>query len=146
MTPIGLLECDMYRLEIVQVGNCVGVLAVLSHLVSDAWTFSILAKEMDRILRHLEGGEQILEETFDYRQYIKREEAYLASDKYKQDENYWKEKYSVKPNDSFIKVGMPQVRTISADRVSTKISKKIMAGINEFCERNNMNFYTTCKT
>jgi len=136
--PLGLFECDMYRLEIVQVGNCVGVLAVLSHLVSDAWTFSILAKEMDGILHCLDSGEQIVEEVFDYIQCIKREEAYLASDKYKQDENYWKEKYSAKPNDSFIKVGRPQVRMILADRVSTKISKKIMADINEFCERNNI--------
>ncbi|MBQ9141396.1 MAG: amino acid adenylation domain-containing protein [Lachnospiraceae bacterium] len=137
-TSIGLLECDMYRLEIVQVENKVGVLAVLSHLVSDAWTFSILAKEMERILHCLESGEQIVEETYDYVQYIKREEVYLASEKYKEDDAFWKEKYHVKPSDSSIRVGVPQAGKICSDRVSTKISKKLMHGLNELCYRSNI--------
>ncbi len=136
--PIELCESDMYRLEIVQVENQVGVLAVLSHLVSDAWTFSILAKEIDRILCSLEVGEQIVEETYDYVQYIKREEAYLVSEKYKEDDTFWKEKYHTKPSASFINTNMSQVRMIAADRVSKKISKKIMVGLNEFCNRNNI--------
>uniref|UniRef100_UPI00405610EE amino acid adenylation domain-containing protein n=1 Tax=Acetatifactor sp. TaxID=1872090 RepID=UPI00405610EE len=137
-TPLGLLECDMYQLEIVQVENKVGVLAVLSHLVSDAWTFSILAKEMDRLLRSLEMQEQIVEETHDYIQYMKREEAYLASDKYQSDDAFWREKYREKPSEASIKANMPHVRTISSDRVSIKVSKKIMAGLKEFCCRSNI--------
>ncbi len=137
-TPIGLLECDMYRLEIVRVENKVGVLAVLSHLVSDAWTFSILAKEMEQILHSLENGRQLEEESYDYVQYIKKEEAYLMSEKYNEDNVFWKEKYRIKPSDSFIRAGRPQTERITTDRVSTKISKEMMVELNAFCDRNNI--------
>lgn len=40
--PCGLTDKAMYCFEIVRIGENTGVLALLNHLISDAWTFSLV--------------------------------------------------------------------------------------------------------
>ena len=65
---LGLTDHEMYRFEITHIGNCTGVLAVLSHLIGDAWSFRLIAEHIDRVYGYLkEGGDrEKTEEEYDY--------------------------------------------------------------------------------
>lgn len=128
--PIGLLERDMYRFEIIVVGKKKGILAVLSHLISDAWTFSLLVKEIDKAYQNLIEGKEIKNICNDYIRYVQAEADYLNSDKYKKDESYWKEKYVLKPENSAIKLGMITKDSVKAKRLERKLSFTLTEDIN----------------
>lgn len=55
--PIGLSEGKMYRFVIfhLEQEDRRGILAVLSHLVSDAWTFGLMAHQVDAAYRRMAG-------------------------------------------------------------------------------------------
>lgn len=57
--PIGLSERQMYRFVVfhLEQENRSGILAVLSHLISDAWTFGLMANQLDAEYRRLAGRE-----------------------------------------------------------------------------------------
>ena len=91
----------MYRFEIICIGEQVGILALLSHLVSDAWTFSLIAKEVDYAYKNLaEKTNESEHDSLCYLDCIKAEAEYRLSSKYIKDEEYWKEKYQEKPESS----------------------------------------------
>lgn len=60
--PIGLSEREMYSFEIICIGSRMGILAVLSHLISDAWTFSLIISEIEEAYEHLKAGNTVQEE------------------------------------------------------------------------------------
>lgn len=104
--PIGLSEREMYSFEIICIGSRMGILAVLSHLISDAWTFSLIISEIEEAYEHLKAGNTVQEENIDYIKYVLEEKEYLMSSKYKKDEIYWKEKYSDRLGKTEIKPGL----------------------------------------
>lgn len=55
--PVGLLERQMYRFVVFHLDreSRSGVLVVLSHLISDAWTFGLMANQIDAAYRGLTG-------------------------------------------------------------------------------------------
>ena len=55
--PVGLLERQMYRFVVFHLDreSRSGVLVVLSHLISDAWTFGLMANQIDVAYRGLAG-------------------------------------------------------------------------------------------
>lgn len=133
--PIGLLDCVMYRFEIVFIGKKQGVFAVLSHLISDAWTFSLLVKEIDVIYRNLASGKNVTDEVNDYIKYVQAEDDYFYSDKYKKDERYWQENYVQKPENSIIKISVSTKNSVKARRVERKLSVALTNHIKKYCEK-----------
>ena len=67
-----------YRFTIFDVGDRSGILVLLSHLVSDAWTFGLMANQLDQAYRKLAGEDGISLVCGDYTDYIHTEDAYLA--------------------------------------------------------------------
>ena len=114
--PIGLTERAMYRFVVVEVENHSGILVNLSHLISDAWTFSIMAKQIEQIYNALKTGRAVMCEEADYRGYVEIEKMYLASDKYQKDALYWKNKYMKQPEKTVMKTGISKNHAIEASR------------------------------
>lgn len=132
--PIGLTDRVMYRFEIVCVGERKGILALLSHMISDAWTFGLIAKEVDSAYKRLTVGEDDNEaDAFDYTNYVKAEAEYFHSAKYEKDEAYWHEKYEAKPEPSLIKIVSASVNSINARRIVRKLNPSLVERLNSFC-------------
>ena len=53
--PFGVTNCVLYRFVVFELDGKSGVLVLLSHLIFDAWTFSILAREIDHAYGKLQG-------------------------------------------------------------------------------------------
>jgi amino acid adenylation domain-containing protein/thioester reductase-like protein len=131
--PIGLIECDMFRMEIIRIGFKTGVLVVLSHLISDAWSFSLLIRKVNEVYQNMKYDIEQTEEVSDYIDYVRTEKKYLDSDKFKKDNSYWKEKYCTKPEISSMKIKSAQVKFIKANRFIKKLPEIITKRLREYC-------------
>lgn len=133
--PIGLSERSMYRFVVfhLEQESRSGILAVLSHLISDAWTFGLMANQMDATYRRLagEGDVALLEK--DYADFIRSEDAYLASERYEKDKIYWEGKHSVHPEESPVKLRSISVDSVDAKRITRTLPPYLEQGIRAYC-------------
>ena len=87
--PLGLIERQMYRFVVVQIGSKSGILVVLSHLIADAWTFGLMANEADVAYHNLTEVTDSSNINADYVDYVHTEDDYLVSNRYAKDKSYW---------------------------------------------------------
>lgn len=132
--PIGLIECEMFRLEIVLVGEKIGIFAILSHLISDAWTFNLLAKEIDETYFVLIDGKEPDADVCDYINYVKAENEYFESMRFEKDSVFWQKQYDIKPENSSIKNYATQVKDIKAKRFVKELSSGLSKKIQDYCQ------------
>ncbi|MGN0396227.1 MAG: amino acid adenylation domain-containing protein [Coprococcus sp.] len=134
--PIKLTDKFLYRFLIFEVEGKSGVLVALSHLISDAWTFSLMANQVDAAYRNLAEGEknELLES--DYTEYIQAEKDYFLSDRYKKDKLYWKEKYVTKPEKSIIKISSSNTENIEAKRITKVLPSNLEYELQNYCKTN----------
>ena len=132
--PIGLTDRAMYRFEIFTIGEKTGILATLSHLISDAWTFSILANEVDKAYRICEGGEGLTLSGADYFDYVQAENAYFSSEKQEKDRLFWSEKYQNRPQETPIKLNTSSSDSIKAKRVTKILPASLIIQLEAFCK------------
>ena len=134
--PIGFNDKAMYRFVVFQVGDCSGILAVLSHLISDAWTFSLIAGQVDGIYHNLAAGMDYDIWQADYTEYVQTEKDYFISERYKKDKSYWESKYTAQPEKSIIKMLPAKSDNIEAKRFTKCLSEKLENKINKYCSNN----------
>ena len=131
--PIGLIGKAMYRFVIFEVGDRSGVLVVLSHLISDAWTFGIIANQVDEAYRNLTYGTDYDIWQADYTEYVQTEMDYFASERYKKDKAYWENKYTTQPEKSMIKMLPAKSDNIEAKRYTKCLTAELEEKIYEYC-------------
>ena len=135
--PLGLADKKMYEFVLIHIKETdrTGVLVKLSHLIADAWTFGILAKEVDTVYRILSGEKDLTPVQADYTVYILTEENYKKSDKYEKDRQFWEKRYSTRPQESPIKM-QSAGQDISAKRVVRSLPLEIQKNLERFCREN----------
>ena len=133
---IGLNDKAMYRFVVFQVGDRSGILAVLSHLISDAWTFSLIAGQVDEMYHNLAEGMDYDIWQADYTEYVQTEKDYLISERYKKDKSFWENKYAAQPEKSIIKMLPAKSDSIEAKRFTKCLSEKLENKINKYCSNN----------
>lgn len=133
LKSFGMIESSLYRFTIFQIGTQTGVLAVLSHLISDAWTFSLMARQLYMVYQNLSAGIGNCLEDWDYVEQIKSEAEYLASKRYDKDDIYWKEKYAEKPEPSTLKLSPTPVTSIAAKRFVKVMAPQLAKSIERYC-------------
>lgn len=131
--PIGLSDCAMYRMIIFDVAGVSGILVAMSHLICDAWTFSIIAGQVDKVYKNLKDGMNVNIDEADYTEYIKSENEYLKSDRYKKDKLFWENKYSTQPEKSVIRIQSSDKSDVKADRIVKKLPLSLEENIEKYC-------------
>lgn len=131
--PIGLSDRAMYRFVVFEVEDRSGVLVVLSHLISDAWTFGIMANQVDAAYHNLADGTDYELIKADYTEYIQAEKDYLISDRYEKDKSYWEDKYAAQPEKSIIRIASVKSDSIEAKRITRRLSTDTEHKINNYC-------------
>ena len=131
--PVKLTGGRMYEFCIVEVEGRSGFIVKASHLISDAWSFSLFAHEITSFYNTLATGEQILENGCSYIDYIETEKQYLESEKYANDRKFWAEKYSAMLEKSIIKYSVSPISKLSSDRFSCRLSEADTKSIDDFC-------------
>ena len=115
-----IIEEKLYRFCIYQLENGEGgILFSAHHLICDAWTMSLLIDSIINTYSEKIGNKV---DEHQYKSYIADEEMYYKSDKYKQDEQYWKEIFS-----SIIDSKNKNLQEdITAKRIETTIDNKLV--------------------
>lgn len=129
-TPITLTDNSMYCFTVFQVGSQTGALVVLNHLIADAWTVNLIVRQV------LEAYEKQLgvEKFWDYVDHIYSEERYLRSISYEKDRDFWRAKYTERPESGKIKLYTPSVLSIDAKRITRTLSSGLTKDIQGYCE------------
>lgn len=110
------------------------VLSVSHHIVADAWTVSLYAKEIIRIYKCLKERKEIEKATYSYIDYIEEENKYLESDKLEIDKKYWDDEYKEEPTTQFFDT----CNNIKGKREHYIINKDETLKIKKFCKDNNI--------
>ncbi len=129
-----LTDIPLYHFAIFQLNGQTGIVTALSHLVSDAWTLSLIAKQISDAYWELAQDTPCDSKTWDYLDHIYAEEEYLASSRYEKDTNYWQEKYPDKPEPTSIKLCTATTTAITARRVISILDSELTERIGQFCK------------
>ncbi len=133
--PVGLLERQMYRFVVFHLDreSRSGVLVVLSHLISDAWTFGLMANQIDVAYRGLAGETDEALFCGNYADFIQSEEQYLASARHEKDKEYWHEKYPARPEECPVKIRSASMDEVEAKRIARNLPLCLEQGIAAYC-------------
>lgn len=110
------------------------VLSVSHHIIADAWTVSMYAKEIIRIYQGLKNNKEIENITYSYKEYINAEDKYLQSEKFEDDKKYWQEQYKNERTTQFFEI----TNNPRGKREKFIISKESVDSIGKFCKKNNI--------
>ena len=126
---------QLFRFIVVVVKGRVGILAVLSHLISDAWSFGLMANGILEVYSALSNGMDEVPSFVlgDYREFINSSQKYYNSSRYKADAEYWNNKLSDISEIAYIKQNSGRNKSLYSERISLQIPKKIEQKIKDFC-------------
>ena len=137
-TPVTDYDSPLYRFTIFHIdGSGTGVLALLSHVIADAWSFSLLVREVDRIYRNMETADS---PASDYRDFICSEAAYRTSSRFRKDRVFWEEKYAAGVQPSLIKPHTRTGRDTAAKRITAPVPEELHRKIMCYCEENGLSY------
>ncbi len=116
-----------------------GFFVCVHHIIADAWAMSILINSIISIYSHLLSKEEIkLDGTnsFSYTDFINRENNYIQSPKYKQDETFWNELFDKNIFEDSNPIKNPIISSnCKANRAEFKLSKNMTQKIINFCKQ-----------
>ncbi|MDD2376332.1 MAG: condensation domain-containing protein [Clostridia bacterium] len=140
--PFNFIDSNLYEFKIIKLKDNSGrILMKFHHIISDAWT---LMQIINQFVKMYDNFMNNIDEKLvipSYLEYISSEKEYLASDKYLQDEHFWREYL----NDINYPVSIKTVTSkmsSEAGRYSVTLSKKENAKINKYCKINKTSPYT----
>lgn len=141
--PMPLINSPMCAFTLFRLGTRTGIIAKLSHLIADAWTFELVADRINMYYGSLNSDESRKTGSSgigkaggdgDYLVYVQDDLAYRASERFEKDRKFWKEKYAEKPESCAMKLSdLPRALDIKADRIRKKLSAELSGRIRSFC-------------
>lgn len=117
-----------------------GILIHLNHIVSDAWTVSIIQKQFIELYKAYEEDIDIKIDTYSYLDYLEEEKKYLASEKCEKDKKYWLCEYEKCPQVTYLSENVKD--DYKSKRLSLCLLGKDAAKINNFCKKNNVSIFS----
>jgi len=142
-TPFSILDSSLYYIKMYRLPNGTGgFVTVGHHLICDACTASLVANKTINIYNSLLKGEEILEASTSYIDYINSEKDYLVSNKFEKDKEYWNTVFETVPEIGNIpSIKQENKNTCSAERKTFVISKEQVEKINTFCSENKISAF-----
>lgn len=142
--PFPLLDCDLYRFVIFKNSDGTGgFVANLHHIISDAWTMSLLIDQIISFYSSLLSG-QTLEEIenaqnlYSYIDFIQEEQKYLESPKCEKAKLFWEQQFDHFNASYLLDV---QSSSYTAERKCITLSKELSDELNDFCKNHNMSLF-----
>jgi len=131
--PIELFDEKLYRWTILQKDHTWVVLIYMHHMISDAWSFALLAEKGAELFQQMIDGTPIICELPSYSLHIDNEANYFDSTKYARDKQHWSSVYAEKPIITQLKPGKEKSRNPKAHRLTEIIDGDFFDRISKFC-------------
>ena len=132
--PFEMSGGEMYRISVFALPDRSGIMLCASHLIADAWTFSILARDIYEIYKQCGKSSSAGK----YTDCIRKNRLYLSTPKYEKDRIYWSEKYSGGVEETPVRHTRKADSGISARRYITVMPRKLSMAAEMFCKENSV--------
>ncbi|MEE1281411.1 MAG: amino acid adenylation domain-containing protein, partial [Acutalibacteraceae bacterium] len=129
---VNIFDTDLFRFMLCTVEGKSAILGIISHVISDGWSFGLLISE---ILSYMKN-ETV--QRFSYKEFIKYEAEYLESSGFKKDFEYWDQVFSDVPQRSYIKPEMNDAENIDTHELVKTIPADLVNKIQLFCKEKNV--------
>lgn len=147
----------MYEMVVFEAEGKSGVILSASHLISDAWTFSLIANDIADFYAQLSSGKEVQFKEQVYTDRLKKEEEHISSGRFFKDEAYWLEKYGVGGAGDVGDKGRSKAEkttigksvrgdSIEASRFNTFIGRELKEKIEKYTKENRLSVSTLFDT
>lgn len=141
LQPLFFGKNCLFDFRILDYGHNKGaILMKIHHIICDAWSCSKIGSQLVDFIEKKMSNEEISDELKpSYFEFVNSEKEYEASDKYKKDEEFWREYLSgIKETTSIKSVNN---NTTNANRYSIKLEESFNNDINMYCKDNKISPY-----
>lgn len=141
LQPLFFGKNCLFDFRILDYGHNKGaILMKIHHIICDAWSCSKIGSQLVDFIEKKSNNEEISDELKpSYFEFVNSEKEYEASDKYKKDEEFWREYLSGIKETTFIK--SVNNNTTNANRYSIKLEESFNNDINMYCKDNKISPY-----
>ena len=142
-TPFDLLNSNLFKFKIFKLKDGTGgIIGLLHHLISDAWSFGIMSKELKSIYENLLLKKDFLEDNPSYIDYVQKEQEYFDSEKYVKDKEYWDTQYKEVPDLATLKQYLNDNNSTKAKRYKAELNINLCKSINKYSKNHNTSSYS----
>lgn len=152
IAPFNITNSELFEFIILQFPNGLGGFFVKTHhIISDAWSMSLIANQVIDIYSKLLFSEQAVHSLpiYSYCDYINSENVYLQSSKYTEDQEYWNNIFEFLPEMTKLStknISPSETFNSTAKRISFIINPEKTNLINTFCKENKTSPFTLFMT
>ena len=141
--PFKLTGSDLFYFALVKfAGEEMGCYVKLHHLISDVWTFTLIFREIGQVYRQLEAGRAVdTGPNPSYRQYVRDEGAYLKSDQFRRDRQFWHKTLFPLPPETDIFFRQDDAGGIEGDSLTLPFSRELRRKMHEYCRDQRTSIY-----
>ncbi|MCX7747450.1 MAG: amino acid adenylation domain-containing protein [Clostridia bacterium] len=136
--PFTLINGDLFYFALIHpTDHQWGYYFKYHHILCDAMSVTLINKEIHTFYKKLANHEDVLlkRDTPSFLEYLQRDQAYLSSLQYYQDEAFWLNEFKDLPPPLKLKSNS-SLKTITASRKVHNLGRTLTAAIYDFCKRN----------
>ncbi len=135
-TPMKIIESDLFSFVLIKINDHDGGLfGKFHHLISDAWTMSLLVNYIMEYYTALKNGEVISDEQKpSFIDYIENDN-YKETNRFQKDKLYWEEKFETWQEITALKSRKTGNASTKARRKTLLIPQKLTTKIHEYCSQ-----------
>jgi len=139
--PIDIIDSPLFSYLLIDRGNGVGEIFLKAHhLICDAWSISKMATELSHIYEAILNNEEVEKNNPSYIDFVKAEQAYVNSERYMKDGEFWKNYLQGMTEPVGIKDAIVANDT-NAKRYTLKLERDFQQLIDEYCKQNRFSPY-----
>ena len=142
--PFQLTDAPLFYFALIRIGeNDGGFYVRFHHLISDAWTMSLLGNQVfEYYAALLEGCPVDSSPLPSYTAYIENENKYLTSKRFENDKAYWEEKFEDWQEVCTLKDRKKSGISSRAKRRTLVLPQKLSTKIHEYCREKNVSEFS----
>ncbi len=140
--PFKLIDADLFEFTIIKVNDQeAGFYLKTHHLISDAWTMSMIGNLLVKHYTAFKDGEEFEEKQTTYIDYIVSEQKYKESNRFKNDKKYWHEVFESIPEMTTLKVRKSKEMNTKTKRKTLVTPEKFTKKLRQYCMENKISPY-----
>lgn len=138
--PLEMYDSYMFHIAIYRYQNGFGgVIIKINHVIGDGYTMGLILYEV--LGYYSKTVKRII--SFSYKNFIKSEEKYPSSKKFKEDEKYWKKIFENGiPDVGYIPSNKEKYSLTKANKLIFDLDNDIINMVKEFCEKSQISYST----
>ncbi len=129
---------DLFQVYGVTVGNEYGLLVKIHHIISDAWTLSLIGSQFAMLM----NGEDISPNS--YVDYIETENIYLESKRFEKDKAFWLETFSKCDEPAYLSEAI--TKSVATNRLTFIVDKENTKIVSDYADKTESSMFLVLMT